>query len=153
MLSLLWQVLSQEGGALEAWDHRRRRGTILATRGVGPGRVWAGAGRAGGAGFRGGRGRAGRVEGGGRGGTFVHSGYGPIRCGRFGVKNVRGVKIRGGKETSAGDSTWLFCDVLYLAKKRPKVNFVDEKKLHHPETCDTQCVYICGLYIIRLYLS
>ena len=32
MLSLLWSYL-KKGRAMEAWDHSRRRGTIVATRG------------------------------------------------------------------------------------------------------------------------
>ena len=39
----------------------------------------------------------------GRGGTFVQPGYGPIRCGRFGVKNARVVKKVGEKQIPLGE--------------------------------------------------
>ena len=61
------------------------------------------------------------MEGGGRGGTFVQPGYGPIRCGRFGVKNARVVKKVGEKETPLGEK---------VTKVGEKVNFVGEKKIH-----------------------
>ena len=95
-------LISRRGG-------RWRRGTIAGDAGpswlrggwdgggFGRGRV----GRAGRVFGWGGGGRAGRVEGGGRGGTFVQPGYGPIRCGRFGVKNARVVKKVGEKKIHA----------------------------------------------------
>ena len=61
-----------------------------------------GQGRAGRAGGFFGWGRAGR-RGGGRGGTLISPGYGPIRSGRFGVKNARVVKKVGEKETPLGE--------------------------------------------------
>ena len=51
------------------------------------------------------------------------TGYGPIRCGRFGVKNARVVKKIGKKETPLGEKA---------TKVGEKVNFVGEKKfIHH----------------------
>ena len=98
-------LISRRGG-------RWRRGTIAG--GVGPswlrgGWDWAGFGQGlvgqaglvfGGGGMGGGQ--AGRVEGGGRGGTLVQPGYGLIQCGQFGVKNARVVKKVGEKETPLG---------------------------------------------------
>ena len=75
---------------------------------------WDGGGRAGFFGW----GRAGR-RGGGRGGTLISPGYGPIRCGRFGVKNARVVKKVGEKKTPLGEKeTPLGEKATKLAKKR-----------------------------------
>ena len=82
--------------------HRRKRGwregsDVDARGGRDGGGFWAGAGRGGQgrrAGFLGGGGPGG---GGGRGGTLISPGYGPIRCGQFGVKNARVVKQSGEK--------------------------------------------------------
>ena len=71
---------------------------------------------------------AGRAEGGGRGGTLISPGYGPIRCGRFGVKNARVVKKVGEKQTPLGEKETPLGEK--VTKIGEKVNFVGEKKIH-----------------------
>ena len=68
------------------------------------------------------------MEGGGRGGTFVQPGYGPILCGRFGIKNARVVKKVGEKETPLGEKETPLGEK--VTKVGEKVNFVGEKKIH-----------------------
>ena len=100
-------------------------------------------------GFSGGEGgvRAGRVEGGGRGGTFVQPGYGPILCGRFGVKNARVVKKVGEKETPLGEKETPLGEK--VTKVGEEVNFVGEKKIHahlarpQPSAAGTVCRQHC----------
>ena len=62
----------------------------------------------------------------GRGGTFVQTGYGPIRCGRFGVKNARVVKKVGEKETPLGEKETPLGEK--ATKVGEKVTKVGEKK-------------------------
>ena len=82
--------------------------------------------------------------GGGRGGTLISPGYGPIRCGRFGVKNSRVVKKVGEKETPLGEKeTPLGEKATKLAK-----NFVGEKKIHRfrgGEATRLPCAVACLL--------
>ena len=99
----------------------------------------AGAGRVGGRVFWVG---AGRAEGGGRGGTLISPGYGPIRCGRFGVKNARVVKKFGEKETPLGEKETPLGEK--VAKVGEKVNFVGEKKIHRDEAAVAEAEAAAG---------
>ena len=108
-------------------------------------------GQGGRAGFLAGGGPGG---GGGRGGTLISPGFGPIRCGRFGVRNARVVKKVGekeiplcAKETPLGEK---------VTKVGEKVNFVGEKKyivlimFGHCSCLDAGGVVFQGLFLILL---
>ena len=81
---------------------------------------------------------AGRAEGGGRGGTLTSPGFGPIRCGRFGVKNARVVKKVGEKETPLDEKETPLGEK--VTKVGEKVNFVGKIKIHRVEPADVHLV-------------
>ena len=113
-------LISSRGG-------RWRRGSIAGSQAGATGATWLGGGGMGTAFWQGRAGRAGGFfgweragrGGGGRGGTLTCPGYGPIRCGRFGVNNARVVKKVGEKETPLGEKeTPLGEKVTPLGEKR-----------------------------------
>ena len=114
--------------AIEAWDRRRRRRTIVATRGVGRGRVWAGAGWAGGAGFFGG----GRGGGAGRpGGVGTWRYVSTTGIWTNPMRTVRSKKrVHGQKSWHKRDATWRKGDPTWRKSDNvgEKVDFIGAKK-------------------------